>query len=222
MSQCSVRMTVPRGSASTSSYEFAENIGEILGEVSIFTATSESVALKDLWDQNQGVAVVALLRHFGCACCWEFASALKESMARFESAGVKLIAIGVGTPDKALMLAERLPFPKECLYCDPERKVYDLLGLYYGFGRTFFSRATVKVFLRLGSLRKVLKNYTIKATPDDKSGILQQGGMFVFRGKQLLYAWKDEGSGDHAPLDVIFDALQSSSCLSSNTNEKPV
>ena len=33
-----------------------------------------------------------------------------------------------------------------------------------------------------------------------------QGGMFVFKGKQLLYAWKDEGTGDHAPLDDIFDA----------------
>ena len=34
---------------------------------------------------------------------------------------------------------------------------------------------------------------------------LYQGGMFVFKGKQLLYARKDEGAGDHAPLDDIFD-----------------
>jgi hypothetical protein len=32
-----------------------------------------------------------------------------------------------------------------------------------------------------------------------------QGGMFVFRGKELLYARKDEGTGDHAPLDDVFD-----------------
>ena len=30
-----------------------------------------------------------------------------------------------------------------------------------------------------------------------------QGGMFVFRGKELLYAWRDEGTGDHAPLDDV-------------------
>lgn len=29
--------------------------------------------------------------------------------------------------------------------------------------------------------------------------------MFVFKGKQLLYARKDEGTGDHAPLDDVFD-----------------
>lgn len=27
--------------------------------------------------------------------------------------------------------------------------------------------------------------------------------MFVFKGKELLYAWRDEGTGDHAPLDDV-------------------
>nr|AFK37155.1 unknown [Lotus japonicus] len=160
---------------------------------------------KDLWDQNQGVAVVALLRHFGCPCCWELASTLKESKARFDSAGVKLIAVGVGAPDKARMLAERLPFPMDCLYADPDRKAYDTLDLYYGFGRTFFNPASSKVLSRFDALRKAVKNYTIEATPDGRSGVLQQGGMFVFRGKELVYARKDEGTGDHAPLDDVFD-----------------
>ncbi|GMH06340.1 hypothetical protein Nepgr_008180 [Nepenthes gracilis] len=210
LSQGSVRVTVPRGAASASArsaatYEFAEDIGQILGEVSVFAATGESVMFKDLWDQNQGIAVVALLRHFGCPCCWELASNLKESKARFDSAGVKLIAVGVGSPDKARMLAERLPFPMECLYADPDRKAYDVLGLYYGFGRTFFNPASAKVFSRLDSLKQATKNYNIEATPDDRSGVLQQGGMFVFKGKQLLYARKDEGTGDHAPLDSIYN-----------------
>ncbi|XP_051115502.1 receptor-like protein 44 isoform X2 [Andrographis paniculata] len=134
----------PRGlslvamASSTATVSVPEDIGEVLGEVSIFTAAGEIVKFNDLWDQQEGVAVVALLRHFGCFCCWELASALKEVKEKFESAGVKLIAVGVGTPDKARLLAER-------------------------------------------------------------------GGMFVFKGKQLLYARKDEGTGDHAPLDEIFD-----------------
>lgn len=45
--------------------------------------------------------------------------------------------------------------------------------------------------------RKVLKNQFL-------SPVLQ-GGMFVFKGKELLYARKDEGTGDHAPLDEILD-----------------
>lgn len=32
-----------------------------------------------------------------------------------------------------------------------------------------------------------------------------QGGMYIFKGRQLLYARKDEGTGDHAPLDDILN-----------------
>ncbi|KAL0424105.1 UNVERIFIED_CONTAM: hypothetical protein Sradi_0945300 [Sesamum radiatum] len=202
-----------------------DDIADVLGEVTIFAAAGQPVKFQDLWDQKEGMAVVALLRHFGCPCCWELAATLKESKGKFDSAGVKLIAVGVGTPDKAQLLAERLPFPLDSLYADPDRKAYDVLGLYYGLGRTFFNPASaydilglyyglrrtflnpasVKVFSRVDALKKAMKNYTIKATPDDRSSVLQQGGMFVFKGKQLLYARKDEGSGDHAPLDDIFN-----------------
>ncbi|GLU13413.1 hypothetical protein SLE2022_300510 [Rubroshorea leprosula] len=191
--------------ARASSSDSTANIGDILGDVSIFKADGQPVFFKDLWDQKEGMAVVALLRHFGCPCCWELAATLKESKAKFNSAGVKLIAVGVGTPNKARILADRLPFPMECLYADPERKAYDVLGLYYGIGRTFFNPASAKVFSRFESLRNAVKNYTIEATPDDRSSVLQQGGMFVFKGKQLLYARKDEGTGDHASLDDIVD-----------------
>ncbi|TKY55592.1 Thioredoxin protein AAED1 [Spatholobus suberectus] len=188
-----------------SNSQYSPQIAENLGDVSIFTAAGEPVRFNYLWDQNQGIAVVALLRHFGCFCCWELASALKESKARFDSAGVKLIAVGVGSPSKARILAERLPFPMDCLYADPDRKAYNVLNLYYGLGRTLFNPASAKVFSRFDALQKALKNYTIEGTPDDTSGVLQQGGMFVFRGKQLLYARKDEATGDHAPLDDVFD-----------------
>lgn len=191
--------------AGASSSSTASNVADTLGDVSIFKASGEPVMFKDLLGQNEGMAVVALMRHFGCPCCWELGTALRESKAKFDSANVKLIAIGVGSPDKARILAERLPFPLDCLYADPERKAYDVLGLYYGFGRTFFNPASAKVLSRFESLKKAVKNYTIEATPDDRSGVLQQGGMFVFKGNELLYARKDEGTGDHAPLDDIFD-----------------
>lgn len=99
----------------------------------------------------------------------------------------------------------QLPFPLDYLYADPERKAYDLLGLYFGIGRTFFNPASASVFSRFDSLKEAVKNYTIEATPDDRASVLQQGGMFVFRGKELIYARKDEGTGDHAPLDDVLN-----------------
>ncbi|KAA3461591.1 prostamide/prostaglandin F synthase-like [Gossypium australe] len=173
------------GKASAS--EFSADIGDVLGDVAIFTAADQPVFLKDLWDQNQGIAVVALLRHFGCPCWysldWEFIYYL---------------------------FIYCLPFPMDCLYADPNREhspfqAYDILGLYYGFGRTFFNPASVhlisilcsvlfsifqistKVFSRFESLQKAVKNYTIEATPDETSSVLQQGGMLVFKGKQPAF-----------------------------------
>uniref|UniRef100_J3LSG7 Alkyl hydroperoxide reductase subunit C/ Thiol specific antioxidant domain-containing protein n=2 Tax=Oryza brachyantha TaxID=4533 RepID=J3LSG7_ORYBR len=126
-------------------------------------------------------------------------------MAKFEEGGAKLIAIGVGTPDKARILADRLPFPIDNLYADPDRKAYDVLGMYHGVGRTLFSPASAKIYSRLDYIKKATKNYTLEGTPANLTGVLQQGGMLVFRGKQLLYSWKDEGTGDHAPLDDVLN-----------------
>lgn len=210
------RRNVPMGSSSSviarasstnpSTDGFDESALGALANVQILaTSTGKPVFLKDLWDQKEGIAVVALLRHFGCICCWELASELKELIPRFESAGVKLIAIGIGSPDNARILAEGLPFPLDYLYADPDRKAYDVLGLYYGLARTFFNPASAKVFSRFSSIRKAGKNYTLSATPEDKSSVLQQGGMLVFKGKELLYARKDEGTGDHAPLEEVLN-----------------
>jgi len=182
---------------------------DALGGVSVLAAgTGDAVPLTDLWDPTEGVAVVALLRHFGCFCCWELASVLKDSMEKFDAAGAKLIAIGVGTPDKARILADRLPFPVDSLYADPDRKAYNVLGLYHGLGRTLFSPSSAKIYSRLDYIKKATKNYTLEGTPNDLTGVLQQGGMFVFRGKELLYSWKDEGTGDHAPLDDVLSACR--------------
>ncbi|KAL4181725.1 hypothetical protein AMTRI_Chr12g272510 [Amborella trichopoda] len=194
------------GTVKTNSGEIKDSLAgfdgktaDVIGPIDIFRATGETVQFKDLWDQNEGMAVVALLRHFGCICSWELASKLKDSKTQLDSAGVKLIAVGVGT------LTKPLPFPVDCLYADPNREAYNALDLHYGWGRTFFNSSFTKTFLRWGSLRKAANNYRISATPQDKSSVLQQGGMFVFKGKQLLYARKDKGTGDHASLEEILN-----------------
>jgi len=54
------------------------------------------------------VIVLLIYGLWNLVISWELASALKESKARFDSAGVKLIAVGIGTPNKARMLADRV------------------------------------------------------------------------------------------------------------------
>jgi len=56
-----------------------------------------------------------LVSFFGLTVCsalpphsWELAAVLRDTKERFDSAGVKLIAVGVGTSAKARILADRV------------------------------------------------------------------------------------------------------------------
>lgn len=68
-----------------------------------------------LWISWYNIDVVSSVSFFGLTVgsvlppySWELASVLRDTKERFDSAGVKLIAIGVGTPAKARILAERV------------------------------------------------------------------------------------------------------------------
>ncbi|CAE6228399.1 unnamed protein product [Arabidopsis arenosa] len=84
-----------------------------------------------------------------------------------------------------------LSWSKECInlgafgWAASLLEAYDVLGLYYGLGRTFFNPASAKVFSRFNELKEATKNYTISATPEDRSSVLQQGGTFVEKTKAL-------------------------------------
>ena len=77
------RSSVISRGASTSTFY---NEADLISSINIFTTSGEPVQFKDLWDQRNVMAVVALLRHFGCRCCWEFASTLKDVKPNFDSA----------------------------------------------------------------------------------------------------------------------------------------
>lgn len=125
-----------------------------------------------------------------------------------EAAGSKLIAVGVGTPASALEVCNRIPFPVENLVADPDRATYKSLELYEGLSRTFFNRATPLALMKRGdttNLREATKNYKMILPPKNDDAF-QQGGMFVFKGREVLYARKDEGTADHAPLKDVLGA----------------
>lgn len=63
----------------------------------------------DLGFTNHAVVILTFVCAYSLS--WELASVLKEANPTFDSSGVKLIAVGVGTLDKAHILAEQVCFP---------------------------------------------------------------------------------------------------------------
>jgi hypothetical protein len=63
-----------------------------------------------LLSKNEKKLEFVLICHLFCFFfqSWELAFASKESKQRFDAAGVKLVAVGVGIPDKARILIDRV------------------------------------------------------------------------------------------------------------------
>ena len=141
--------------------------------------------------------------------CWENSATLFSHKAALDAAGFRLVIVGVGLPASAKKFARLLtpPLPEEVLFVDPSRASYEALGLYKGMARTFLNAATPKALQARGldALKAATKNYEM-IPPPKADDALQQGGLLVLNGADVLYAWRDEGTADHAPVSQILAA----------------
>jgi hypothetical protein len=125
---------------------------------------------------------------------------------------MKLIAIGIGTAERAQEFSEHVNFPLENLYADPDNAVYDRLNLVKNISNTFFNPATPYAILdriqngRTQDLQKALSQWKPWIPPKFDQG-LQQGGAFVFDGDTLLYGRKDKATGDHVNINTLLDVI---------------
>jgi len=97
---------------------------------------------------------------------------------------------------------------------DESRELYEALGCASGVRATFFSQATVKAIKAKGwgkfneDLKAAAENFA-PIKPVRNEDVLWQGGSFVFRGGECVYARLDGGTGDHAPVSALLEACRS-------------
>ena len=102
--------------------------------------------------------------------------------------------------------------PPQLLYADPDNGCYDALRLRAGWGPTFLSPATAfamkKRFEEDGaaSLRTDVLPSWQPWIPPKLEQSLQQGGSFVFRGRDAVFEHYDEATGAHAELNDLLRA----------------
>lgn len=128
---------------------------------------------------------------------------------------IVVAAIGIGTAERAREFCRELPgqFPVENLYADPENVCYDSLKLKKGVVRTFFSVATPFAMRRrieedgAALLRDILPRWKPWLPPRQRQA-LNQGGVFVLRGRTACLAHYDQATGDHIAMRELMDAIR--------------
>eukprot|EP00238_Polyblepharides_amylifera_P015763 CAMPEP_0196578934 /NCGR_PEP_ID=MMETSP1081-20130531/13584_1 /TAXON_ID=36882 /ORGANISM="Pyramimonas amylifera, Strain CCMP720" /LENGTH=167 /DNA_ID=CAMNT_0041898335 /DNA_START=386 /DNA_END=890 /DNA_ORIENTATION=- len=145
----------------------------------------------------------------------EFAIQLHRDLKpQLDARGCKLLVVSIGTAARAKDFVEETKFPAELLLADPENVTYDALEFYKGAARTFFNPATPFYIMdRLekdsaADLREVMPRWKPWIPPKLEQG-LQQGGVFVFKGKEAFLEHYDESTGAHIALEDIVLSIDS-------------
>jgi len=133
---------------------------------------------------------------------------------------VNLVVVSIGLPEVGIKLADHLDLDKgdEWVFCDPENALYDALELNGGITK-FMTADTAFTFRDrifgmnnrkdgMSGLFDVLSKWKNAVyIPPKTTQAFQQGGTFIFRGGNTLYAHYDGGSGAHADIDTVVEQV---------------
>lgn len=131
-------------------------------------------------------------------------------LPQLNEAGVKLVCIGIGTGARGVEFCDHVGFPKENMFADPENAAYEVLDLAKNVQQTFFDVNTPYAILEriqkdgAKDLTAALSRWKPWIPPKLDQG-LQQGGAFVFRGKDMVFGHRDPSTGAHVDLAKVLE-----------------
>ncbi len=150
--------------------------------------------------------LVVLLPQLGDFDSLEYAQALVSALPQLESAGIALLAIGIGNQESCERFCAFTGFPRERLLVDPEPQLHQALGLYAGLTQAGGPWPNLLLMCAgigsPGTLAEVLRGYTgDRSAPqriaDDET--IQAGPLPPIQGS--FFAWAG-GSGFLRPFEL--------------------
>jgi peroxiredoxin len=91
----------------------------------------KTVELSSAWADRP--ALLLFWRHFGCSCGRDRAARLRAEHDGYVAAGARVVLIGQGEPERALVYAQANHLPRDVvLLCDPDERAYRAFGLLEG------------------------------------------------------------------------------------------
>lgn len=132
---------------------------------------------------------------------------------------IELVLVSIGKPEAGQKLRRHLNIANgdEWIFVDPENALYDALQLNSGIETTFFSIETPFAFRDrffgtngredgVKDLIDILSKWKDAVhVPPKQSQAFQQGGVFVFQGKDTVFAHYDAAAGTHLEVQLALD-----------------
>lgn len=171
--------------------------------VASFTASNPTVldadgvvhTLSEYWTAaDKGLALV-FVRHFGCPFCKEHVATLIKRQSEFTAAGVDIVIVGNGSPERAKAFTAQMktPFP---VVTDPSGEAYSAFRLKKAEKKSLFTPQVL-----LGGVRAASKGYFPKPTQGDP---LQLQGQFLIDTHGVVW---------HADRPLVMSDIPSSDAL---------
>jgi len=170
--------------------------------------------------------------------CWELGLQLKRDwLPELEKAGVKLVAVGIGTAESAREFAEQVGLNVEQVFADEEATTYRAVrmvntdfgeeggrrglrmlsaetfeairGRANGRPWSFFGLFDIPNTATNDDLESVYKIYKplMPAGEDATDKTMVQGGTLAFDGRRQLFEHRDSSVGVHAELERVLSAV---------------
>lgn len=170
--------------------------------------------------------------------CWELGLQLKRDwLPELDKAGVKLIAVGIGSAESAREFAEQVGLPSDVVFADEDAEAYKTVKLVNtnfeedggkrgqrmltertfesikkranGRPWSFFGLFDIPFSATNDDLEKAKEIYKpLMPTGDDAMDkTMIQGGALAFDGRRQLFKHRDTSVGAHAELDKVLAAV---------------
>ncbi|KAM9744172.1 peroxiredoxin-like 2C [Menidia menidia] len=178
------------------------NLKEV-GDLLIYDRHGFPIPFKSLY--QDGKSVIIFVRNFLCYSCKEYVDDLsKVPRGVLRDAGVRLIVIGQSAHHHIEPFCLLTGYPHE-MYVDPERRIYQKLGMKRDekFTDSAHPSPHVKSGLFLGQMKSIWRAMTSPMF-DFQGDLYQQGGAIIAGPGPHVHFWHfDMNRLDHMPIDWL-------------------
>jgi peroxiredoxin len=197
------------GPQRTSWTEMPPQVGDKAPDFERRNSSGDSVHLSDFWKDKP--ALILFWRHFGCGCGMDRAKRLNNELADYEKAGVNIVIVGQGEPERSAYYARKYKLENYTILSDTDFEAYFTYGLLEGKeSQILFDAPTDLVDRQMESVQAFVSERQIDERPLVDNPWLLPGEFVVDTAGIIRLAYRYNYCEDFPDHRVLLTAIRES------------